>query len=222
MRKRGCQSPSPDFFDAAKFVLEAIGLGPQSDKIYAAIPSRGNKIHVTVGGKYVTCLSKAGRRAAIGFYANKRYPALEEKYQAQLQIAEDKNGVWYSGSPSDLDFNDFYPGMVALALESAEAYTKGSQYRSTYAHLHNPMIVEACFSEERRSEFLQIAGGTEHVEEVPAEGTRYDRSQLLGDCFLQESDVTPILTGLAAKKNIILQGPPGTEKHTSPSGWRTR
>lgn len=202
----------PNFFDAAKFVLEAIGLGPQSDKIYAAIPSRGNKIHVTLGGKYVTCLSKAGRRAAIGFYADKRYPALEEKYQAKLQIAEDKNGVWYSSSPSDLDFKDFYPGMVALALESADAYTKGSQYRSTYAHLHNPIIVEACFSEERRSEFLQIAGGTEHVEGVPEAGTPYDMAQLLDDCFLQESDVTPILTGLSAKKNIILQGPPGTGK----------
>lgn len=202
----------PDFFDAAKFVLEAIGLGPQSDKIYAAIPSRGNKIHVTVGGKYVTCLSKSGRHAAIGFHADKRCPALEEKYQAKLQIAEDKNGVWYSGSPSDLDFKDFYPGMVALALESTDAYTKGSQYRSTYAHLHNPMIVEACFSEERRSEFLQIAGGTEHVKGVPAAGTPYDMAQLLDDCFLQESDVTPILTGLSAKKNIILQGPPGTGK----------
>jgi 5-methylcytosine-specific restriction enzyme B len=120
--------------------------------------------------------------------------------------------VWYSGSPSDLDFKDFYPGMVALALESAEAYTKGSQYRSTYAHLHNPMIVEACFSADRRSEFLQIASGTEHEEGIPSEGTPFDMAQLLDDCFLQESDATPILTGLSAKKNIILQGPPGTGK----------
>ena len=40
----------------------------------------------------------------------------------------------------------------------------------------------------------------------------YSVDDLLDDCFLQESDVTPILTGLAAKKNIILQGPPGTGK----------
>ena len=42
--------------------------------------------------------------------------------------------------------------------------------------------------------------------------TGYSVDDLLDDCFLQESDVTPILTGLAAKKNIILQGPPGTGK----------
>ena len=141
------------FFDSGAALLNQLDLEFNSPKLYAAIRGGKERMHITVGGRYILMLEKKGDKLMFGFHVANRLPELEKKYGKKLVLDKGKHAVWYKGQASTLDPVDFEQGMMQLAKQESKA--TASQYRTIYGHLHNQWIIDACTNPEIRAEFVE-------------------------------------------------------------------
>lgn len=86
--------------------------------------------------------------------------------------------------------------------------------RRTYPEAHRPMLLNAAFRKEDRSGLFANGpkGGPSMVQPDPTPSLGYAREDALKDLFMDGEALDRAIALLRRKKNIILQGAPGTGK----------
>lgn len=175
------------FFDVLRFVLKKLGTDGKEEKIYSA--SIDKRIQLTVGGKYVSRIGVKKGKVIIGFYILKKdledlkikYPNLENNDSTGFK---NENIVWVNLPAKDVAVEDFYMSTFLVAEQSYTGQTK-SQFRATYAHIHNPWVAKVALDKNLLEKLLK---GESMDEVIP-----------------KQPEITHPL-------NTIFYGPPGTGK----------
>ncbi|MFT2010955.1 AAA family ATPase [Pontibacter sp. 13R65] len=139
------------FFDAAKHVLTRLGLTNEDGLVYAAAL---DSLQLTVGGKYVTNVSRKRGIVTLGFYIPtkyldsflQKYPDLGYNTEA---VSQGSNIIWVSLEANKVQTEDFLEAITELAQQRTKE--EKSPYRSQYGDKHNEWIIKAALEPKIRA-----------------------------------------------------------------------
>lgn len=175
------------FFSTVKHILKEFDLSLEDEIIYASAIKK--YVQFTIGSRYVTHLERKKGKVIQGFYVdNAHLDELKTKFPS-LEISdkavppEEGEMTWVYMEAEDVNIEDFFGGVVALARRGIEGQSK-SQYRSTYSDKHNPWIAKVALKDDLLNKLLKS-------EKMPSTNDKPEVSYPL---------------------NTIFYGPPGTGK----------
>ena len=177
------------FFATVKYVINEFDLSLNDEITYAS--SINKYVQFTIGMRYVTHLERKKGKVIQGFYVDNAHLDELKKNLPNLKISdkaappEEGEMTWVYMEAKDVNVEDFYEGIVALASRAIKGKVDAkSQYRYRYPDKHNPWIAKVALNEDLLEKLLK-------GEKMPAK--------------LKKSEVNYPL-------NTIFYGPPGTGK----------
>lgn len=184
-------SAANKFFDLTKSVIKSHKLKSSDVRTYAAALDNPLRLHLTIGGRYITMIQGKSENCILGFKAEEsQLNALKSKYPEAkkinpILIRDEAIGLWV-----EVDAKNVKTKAVEETVIQASKYelaSKKSQYRERNGDLHNPWIFTAALDKKIRKQLF-----TEDKVD-----------------FKLQDDKTKMVN---APLNQILYGPPGTGK----------